>query len=242
MPTLSQGQIQAYAQSAGLSPDRARVAAAVAMAESSGNTNAHNPVPPDDSYGLWQINMRPEAGGPERRRKLGITSNTALYDPATNARAMAMISNNGGNFSPWSTYTTPDPKKSYKRYMNGAGDTGSVNPALDMPDLLPDIGSIPGLEPLVGLTAMAELATAAAEWIGNPRNWVRAVQVITGGILVGVGIAVMTRGTWQPAVQAGKKVASVTPIGRGTKAAKAVAKPKPAPKPKTAPKPKVEAS
>lgn len=64
--------------------------AAVALAESGGNPTAHNAKPPDDSYGLWQINMLGKLG-PERRRKLGIQSNTELFNPATNARAMRMI-------------------------------------------------------------------------------------------------------------------------------------------------------
>lgn len=222
MARLSQSQVQMYAQSAGLSADRARIAAAVAMAESSGNTQAHNPVPPDNSYGLWQINMLGSLG-PDRRRKLGISSNEALFDPAVNARAMAMISSGGSNFGPWSTYTNG----AYKKYLNGA-----VDPALDLPDI-PGVTGIPGLpvpdaQPLSGLTALAELGIGASQWMSDPHNWVRVIQVTVGALMVGVGLAVMTKGAWQPAQQAMTKVASVTPIGRTAKAVKAA--PKSAPK------------
>jgi hypothetical protein len=47
-------------------PADAVVAVAIALAESGGNPAAHNPVPPDDSWGLWQINMRGHLG-PVRR-------------------------------------------------------------------------------------------------------------------------------------------------------------------------------
>src|SRR3982750_492240 len=64
--------------------------AAIALAESNGNPTAHNAVPPDDSYGLWQINMRGKLG-PARRQAFGIQSNTELFDPTKNARAMKKI-------------------------------------------------------------------------------------------------------------------------------------------------------
>lgn len=230
MPKLSQGQIEMYAQSAGLSADRARIAAAIAMAESSGgDTQAHNAVPPDDSYGLWQINML-GAMGPERRRKLGISSNAALYDPATNARAMAMISNKGANFSPWSTYSKPP--YPYKEFLGGAGDaTGAGFNWSDPFGTNPfDDGSAPLLggitDTLKGVNAIAELSVGAAAWIANPHNWVRVAQTGVGALLVGIGLAMMTRGTWQPAVNTAKKVAAVTPVGRGASVAAAATKPK----------------
>lgn len=223
MPTLTAGQIAAYAQSAGLSPDRAKVAAAIAMAESGGRTDARNPVPPDNSYGLWQINML-GAMGPDRRRKLGISSNEQLFDPAVNARAMAMISNKGANFRPWTTYTSG----AYKKHLNGA----SADPAVDLPGFdwgepfLPTPDALDGIgDALSGITAMAELTVGAALWLGNPHNWVRILQVTTGALMVGVGLAVMTRGTWQPAVTAATKVAApVTRLTPKTPAPKAKAK------------------
>jgi len=227
MAKLTQAQVEMYARAAGLSADRARIAGAVAMAESSGNTRAHNPVPPDNSYGLWQINMIGSLG-PDRRSKLGISSNSALFDPAVNARAMAMISSNGANWQPWSTYTDG----SYREFMATAGGAAPAgwdpledfwNDLLGPPERGPGsesweenglddpfgLGEMPdaGIGELAdAIKAMTEIAIGAAEWMGNPRSWIRVTQVGTGALLVGVGLAVMTRGTWQPAVGAAAKL------------------------------------
>lgn len=81
-------------------------AVAIAVVESGLNAKAHNgnASTGDDSYGLWQINMLGslKAG---RLALFGITSNEALYDPLTNAQAMAKLwRNKGGSFRDWSTY------------------------------------------------------------------------------------------------------------------------------------------
>jgi hypothetical protein len=102
--TLTFDQLYNVARQAGFSESNAKVAAAVAMAESSGNSGAHNDNPNtgDNSYGLWQINMIGRMG-PERRRQFGLTSNEQLLDPLTNAKAAYRISG-GSNFGAWTTY------------------------------------------------------------------------------------------------------------------------------------------
>lgn len=101
--TLTMEQLVGIAKGAGFSDDNAVIAAAIAMAESGGNSNAHNPKPPDNSYGLWQINMIGDLG-PARRKQYGLSSNEQLFDPVTNAKIAFRISG-GSNFSPWTTYT-----------------------------------------------------------------------------------------------------------------------------------------
>lgn len=99
-------QLVEIAKGAGFSGNNAAVAASVAMAESGGNPNAHNKKYPDNSYGLWQINMLDEPGymlGAERRKKFNLKSNDELFDPATNAEVALKLSG-GSNFSAWSTY------------------------------------------------------------------------------------------------------------------------------------------
>lgn len=213
---LTQSQIAMYAQSAGLPADRAKIAAAIAMAESGGEPTAHNQVPPDDSYGLWQINMIGDMG-PARRKQYGINNNTDLYDPAINAQAMAKISNKGADFSPWSTYGSG----AYKKFNGGAADANQAGWQEDLLGLgggfLPFSGGVGGLQ---GLVSMAELGIGAAEWLGNPHNWVRIMQTGLGAVLVGIGLAMATKGAWQPAAQA---VSKVTPIGRAAAAGKAAA-------------------
>ncbi|HWM02503.1 MAG TPA: transglycosylase SLT domain-containing protein [Actinophytocola sp.] len=115
MSRLSPEQIAQYAHDAGFRGSDLTTAVAIAMAESSGRTRAHNPTPPDDSYGLWQINMHGGLG-PERRRQFDLNSDRELFDPKTNAEAAFEISGNGDSFRPWSTYTNGD----YKRYLDEA--------------------------------------------------------------------------------------------------------------------------
>jgi hypothetical protein len=94
-------------------------AAAVAMAESGGDPWAqgdpHGPSAPSPngtstSFGLWQVNhpAHPEFD-PQR-----------LLETDYNARAAFVISNGGTRWTPWSTFTTTDPARSYKRFMGGA--------------------------------------------------------------------------------------------------------------------------
>jgi hypothetical protein len=75
--------------------------AAVAEAESGGNPKAHNAKPPDDSYGLWQINMKGKLG-PDRRAKYNLKTDADLYDPKTNARVMKGILDDQGLHA-WTT-------------------------------------------------------------------------------------------------------------------------------------------
>lgn len=113
---LSFQALQDVWKQAGGPAAQAPVAAAIALAESGGRPDAHNPRPPDDSYGLWQINMLGRLG-PARRQQFGLSSNEQLYDPLTNARAAVAISGGGKSFGAWSTYTNG----AYRSHLNGQG-------------------------------------------------------------------------------------------------------------------------
>jgi LysM repeat protein len=65
------------------------IAAEIAMAESGGRQYAHSPT---DDFGYWQINAS--------------NGSLATYDPLGNARAAIILSRNGTNWSPWTTYTS----------------------------------------------------------------------------------------------------------------------------------------
>jgi LysM repeat protein len=88
--TLSCGGLEELWEDAGGSSAEAVTAASVAMAESGGNQYALSPT---DDVGYWQINA-PSWGS------------LATYDPLGNAKAAVQISDNGGNWSPWTTYTS----------------------------------------------------------------------------------------------------------------------------------------
>jgi hypothetical protein len=112
---LSPAQIAEYAHAAGFRGHDLTVAVAVAMAESGGDPKAHNPVPPDDSYGLWQINMIGGLG-PARRDQFHLDGNRELFDPEENAKAAWAISGHGNSFRPWTTYTSG----AYEKYLDDA--------------------------------------------------------------------------------------------------------------------------
>jgi hypothetical protein len=114
MTTLTPGQIKQQAINAGFTGNDVNVAVAVALAESGGNARAHNSKPPDNSYGLWQINMLGNMG-PSRRKWFKISSNEELFDPATNAKAARMIKGSSG-WKAWTTYT----RGTYLKHMNTA--------------------------------------------------------------------------------------------------------------------------
>jgi len=113
----------------------------IAFAESGGNPNAHNNKPPDDSYGLWQINMLGKLG-PDRRKRFGITSNTQLFDPAINAKAAKIIYDSSG-LNAWTTYT----RGTYLKYMDGnqPEEGGHANPVDGAKDQIGDAVGISGI-------------------------------------------------------------------------------------------------
>ena len=86
-------EIYEAARAAGFTPDQATTWTAIAMAESGGETGAHNPTG-EDSRGLWQINVAPNV-------RTNIWGD--LNDPEVNARAAYDISNHGLDMRPWTT-------------------------------------------------------------------------------------------------------------------------------------------
>jgi Tfp pilus assembly protein FimV len=87
--TLSCSQLEELWEAGGGAQDEAFMAAEIAMAESGGNQYATGTV---GERGYWQIN--PNHGS------------LSTYDPLGNAQAAVIISDNGTNWSPWTTYTS----------------------------------------------------------------------------------------------------------------------------------------
>lgn len=173
MAKISDAEIARYARSAGVSGDNVAIAVAVALAESGGNTTSHNPIPPDDSYGLWQINMLGSLG-PARRKQFGISSNDALYDPAVNARAMYAISGGGTNWKPWSTYTSGKYRFYLPRGKAAAGSAPSTVPV--------------GLPKPGGYDNMVKIF----DTLSDPGTWKRIGMFVAGFLLLIVALFKMT--------------------------------------------------
>ena len=101
---------------------------AIGMGESGLRPDAHNPRYPDDSYGLFQINMLDEPGyelGKERRTRYGLQSNEQLKDPLTNARAALDIRNRQG-LGAWSVYSQGIYKQHLPKVKEVLGSGGDV--------------------------------------------------------------------------------------------------------------------
>ena len=116
--TLDAKQIVQVARAAGIPEKDVPLMTAIALAESGGKSGAHNTKYPDNSYGLWQINMLDEPGymlGEERRKRFGLKSNDELFNPITNAKAAYAILKQQG-FGAWSVYTN----RSYEQFLPAA--------------------------------------------------------------------------------------------------------------------------
>jgi LysM repeat protein len=88
--TLSCSQLEALWEAGGGSQAEAFTAAEIAMAESGGNQYA---LSPEDDMGYWQIDQPAHP-------------TLATYNPMGNAQAAVIISDDGTNWTPWTTYTT----------------------------------------------------------------------------------------------------------------------------------------
>lgn len=180
---LSYSDIMGIWIKAGGSAAAAPVAAAVAMAESGGNPNAHNAKPPDDSYGLWQINMIGSMG-PARRAQFGISSNSALFDPLTNARAAVKISNGGASWSPWTTFTSG----AYKKYLNG-----STTPNLNVGGATGDTATTAASVSDNIINSIFEKFYPLVNTVGNLTTF--AGEVVLGGLVIAAGLYLLFRET-----------------------------------------------
>jgi len=86
--TLGCAGLEGLWDAAGGNPQHAFMAAEIAEAESGGQQYAHSPT---DDFGYWQINAS--------------NGSLATYDALGNARSAIILSDDGTNWSPWTTYT-----------------------------------------------------------------------------------------------------------------------------------------
>lgn len=111
---LGKGQIMNLWTRAGGSAGKANLAAAVAMAESGGETTASNRNKNGTiDRGLWQINS--------------VHGGLSTFSPTGNAKAAVKISSGGRNWTPWVAYTTG----AYRQYLGGATQGATSRSGLD---------------------------------------------------------------------------------------------------------------
>lgn len=173
-PQLQQLWIQA-----GGNPQAAPTAAAIAMAESGGNSTILGDTTITGggwgpSVGLWQIRSLVN-----QNHTGGVRDQYADADAMANARAAISVSNNGQNWQPWSTFTSG----SYLHFLNGGGP--STGP-------LPN-GSAPGGGG--GMTPAGFNPLAGDDWLhvvdvlGN--YFVYAGMIALGALLMAIGFVLV---------------------------------------------------
>lgn len=111
---LGKGGLAQLWVAAGGNPAKANLAASIALAESSGmqHSTNHNTNGTTDR-GYWQINS--------------VHGGQSTYDPLGNVKAAIAISDNGRNFSPWTTYNTG----AYKQFLGQKiGNPGTALPTM----------------------------------------------------------------------------------------------------------------
>jgi hypothetical protein len=192
---LSEAEIRQLAKDAGFHfATQLDTAVGIAFAESGGNPNAHNTKGRDDSYGLWQINMK-GALGPQRRKRFGITSDAQLFDPLTNARAAHKVYLDSG----WKAWTT---------YRNGDYIT-----ALDLHRKAPHLPGPPNINvpnPVAGIADVGTSIKQSVNTIGE--NMLRVGYSLIGVLLAatlllaGIAILIVNSGGHKKIIALGKKV------------------------------------
>lgn len=176
-PVLSADQIYSLARNAGFPSDVAITMTAVAFRESAGCPTAHNPgtaAVPEDSYGLWQINVK---ANPGIMAQLGLSSPSQLYDPATNAAAAALLwGGNNQNLNVAWAINQPGYDTAYQQYLPMAQQAAQDVDGTSAATLSAD-GDTASLDP-GGVTS------------ANSLNW----GLIAAGGLVGLfGLVALTR-------------------------------------------------
>lgn len=209
MSNLTPLQVAQYASQAGFSGLALINAVAIAMAESGGNTTAINrgtPGNPENSQGLWQINLdaHPQYNG------------TQILDPLANAQAAYAISNGGSDFSPWSTWLNGAYRGFLLQATNAAASlkglpsidpTGGVTvppiapPSIALPPInLPSTPDIPGAIRSAGQGAISAIQQAIqpiTSGIANLNQFLSFVadpQATRGVLMVGTGALVTLLG------------------------------------------------
>ena len=147
----------------GFPPETAVKMAGVALKESNGNPLAFNGRGADESYGLWQINLK----GPLRGRlaEWGLRSPEDLYDPETNARAAYRLwAGSDSNIARhWGTETEPY-ATAYRNALARAQAALGVSAPAALSFTLPTLPALPQVNQDTIVVGAAVLAAAGLVW------------------------------------------------------------------------------
>lgn len=171
-------QLVSMAQGAGFTGLSAQIVAAIAMAESTGNSqgpdNINNDVWASRDRGLMQINSHwhPEV------------SDACAYDAVCSLQQAYRISNGGQDFSQWATFTN----HSYQTFLKGSGaTTGGTPTPLGSGFALPSLNPLQPLQDIVANITKSQ----AWQWVTNPN---RVLKMVVGIVLLAIAIAMLVSG------------------------------------------------
>lgn len=186
MSTLSASQIAGYARQGGFAGAEVPIAVAIALAESGGRTDVTH-VNSDGSvdHGLWQIN--------DVNARILASGN--WRDPLDNARMAYAVYRQQG-WRAWSVFKSG----SYAKYLSEA-TTGAGTPTESS-----GLGA-PGTGPFDDLAKTAKFLT-------NPHTWLRLAMILTGGLLLLIGLTLLG---WKNTPQTIKTAAKQTAEAAATK-------------------------
>jgi hypothetical protein len=211
MPTLTLQQAATYARSAGFTGDDLVDIVAVATPESSLSTTVVNSI---GCVGVWQINQ------PVHVRDHPTWTRAWLQDPANNATAAKAIFDVQG-MAAWQAWTDgsaraylPAARAAVAAAGGGTASGTAPGPATQA-GVLQDLGG--AVAGAVGgtvatgtfLANLTKMAVRTVEWMADPANWVRVIQVLLGGGLVLVGVQSLAKPVIDPIVSAGNKTTAL---------------------------------
>lgn len=104
------------AADAGFQGEDLLMIAAIAGKESGWNPRALNIGPKDQSYGLYQINMKGSLG-PARRQQYGLSSNEQLYDPNVSSRIARSIYESDRSLRAWGIAQSSANREATAKYL-----------------------------------------------------------------------------------------------------------------------------
>lgn len=169
------------------------LAVEIAWYESNWIPTKHNPIPPDNSYGLWQINMLGDLG--KNRRDDWDISNEDLYDPDINARCAHSVWEQNRGFQGSAGWST-----SYIRavgaFLNG---TSKVGAGAAITGNASEAGLYPGQLQLEG--AAGNAISGIIDWgsaivslirkLMDPNFWLRIGIGMIGAVVLVVALVLM---------------------------------------------------
>lgn len=189
MGVHSQTEIQAAWIAAGVTPSRARIASAIAMAESGGDDSK---VSPTNDHGYMQINL---PSHPD-------VSAACAHNFACATRAAIRISKRGTDFSPWTTYKNGE----YEHHLTSGSTTGTAalpGPGDILPHILfPELGPLapdiplPSLsDPLGPFKAIASFFTKLLS-LFYAKTWIKIGKVILGFTFILYGLNALVKSSF----------------------------------------------